>query len=399
MSCWSKVARNRTAVWTSAALIAWLIIFAAAAAYRFWPRCLPLPSTAYPSARIENGRMIAPFPARFLLARVGRYDDQLSAYLWFDYLRSRPALRKNRVFIVSSEPADRAGYEIFVQLPNDALGSVALLSSLEAKGYIDGFTLQFSSHRQTDQYEDQTRVFIAAYRSPTCATLEALSFEQLQPSVARFLVFKSRTDARTQPRANPRRPSLNDREAREVAADIIAVAKFYDLPLDAFLGVGAIENNYLAVDGDLQHAVWKPRPGKGDIVLERKRHKALVSDYSMGAWQISRETLRRAHRLYLRDNRDYAQLPERLRPAKVLNFDSLDSHVMTTYAGLLLRDLLDRFDGNVARAVGAYNGGPRRPNPRYSASVHLIAAYARNILQCGAATQSESLTANLQQKN
>jgi hypothetical protein len=98
-------------------------------------------------------------------------------------------------------------------------------------------------------------------------------------------------------------------------------------------------------------------------------------------WQITRETLRYAHELYHKDKRDYSQLPARLRPPEKLEFDLSDSHVLTTYAGLLLRDLLDRFDGDVARAVGAYNGGPRNPNPQYAAGVSLVADYARNILE------------------
>lgn len=42
-----------------------------------------------------------------------------------------------------------------------------------------------------------------------------------------------------------------------IAADIIAVADFYHLPLDVFLGIGAMENNYLSIRGDTGHAIWK----------------------------------------------------------------------------------------------------------------------------------------------
>jgi hypothetical protein len=105
-----------------------------------------------------------------------------------------------------------------------------------------------------------------------------------------------------------------------------------------------------------------------------------VSDYSIGVWQITRETLRFAHDLYLKDKRNYTQLPEQLRPPKVFVLDVSDSHVLTTYAGLLLRDLLDRFHGDVEKAVGAYNGGPRNPNLEYAAGVGIVAEYARNVL-------------------
>lgn len=175
--------------------------------------------------------------------------------------------------------------------------------------------------------------------------------------------------------------SLSHDEATELAADIIAVAEFCDLPLDVFLGIGAMENNYLSIRGDLNHAIWKRKPAKDDIILKRRRGRVLVSNYSIGVWQITRETLRYAHALYLKDKRDYSELPERLRPPQTLDLDLTDSHVLTTYAGLLLRDLLNRFSGDVQKAVGAYNGGVRHPNSQYAAGVQMVAEYARNILE------------------
>ena len=141
-----------------------------------------------------------------------------------------------------------------------------------------------------------------------------------------------------------------------------------------------MENNYLDVQGDLEHTTWKRKAEPGDIVLKRRRGRVLVKNYSLGPWQITRETLRYAHELFLHDKRDYSALPERLRPSRQLNFDSLDGHVLTTYAGLLLRDLLDHFDGDIEQAVGAYNGGISNPNLQYAAGVQQVAQYARSVL-------------------
>jgi hypothetical protein len=58
----------------------------------------------------------------------------------------------------------------------------------------------------------------------------------------------------------------------------------------------------------------------------------LVRNYSIRGWQIAWETSRYAHDLYLRDKRDYTQLPNRLRLPKTLGRDKIDSHVLTTYA-------------------------------------------------------------------
>jgi soluble lytic murein transglycosylase-like protein len=47
----------------------------------------------------------------------------------------------------------------------------------------------------------------------------------------------------------------------------------------------------------------------------------------------------------------------------------------------LLRDLLDHFHGDVQKAIGAYNGGTKTPNPNYAIAVTNIAEYARRVLE------------------
>src|SRR5260370_41969788 len=106
--------------------------------------------------------------------------------------------------------------------------------------------------------------------------------------------------------------------------------------------------------GDLSHAVWKKRARRDDIVLRRSRRRVLVSDYSIGTWQISRETLRYAHLLYLKDTRNSELLPSRLRPPQKQDMNSLTDEVLTTYAALLLRDLLERMRCDQAKPNGHY---------------------------------------------
>lgn len=173
-------------------------------------------------------------------------------------------------------------------------------------------------------------------------------------------------------------------QSLEFAADMIEVAKFYQIPPSMLLGVGAMENNYLDARGDLKHTVWKRHAQAGDIVLKRRRGRVLVNNYSIGPWQITRETLRYVHALFLKDKRDYSLLPDRLRPPKKLDLDHVDAHMLTTYAGLLLRELLDHFNGDVDKAVGAYNGGTRNPNPQYAEGVSLVANYAHRVLAAAA---------------
>jgi hypothetical protein len=370
--------------------IIWLLVIVCATAllgisgwvgFRVWPRRIPLTTEPIPSVRFDDDRMVVPFRTEVLLAEVARFDNELSAYLWFDYLRSRPSVNSSQVLLTVVEKNRAPSYRIELIVPNDALVAVPFLAQLEAKAFIEGFDLVFTTPKQAEHRQKQTTLFVAAYKRPVDRKLEALPRKQFLSSTARFLVFKSRTDPRVRGSDESRPRSLSPDEATELAADIIAVAEFYDLPLDVFLGIGAMENNYLSIRGDLNHAIWKRKPAKDDIVLRRRRGRVLVSNYSIGVWQITRETLRYAHALFLNDRRNYSELPERLRPPKNLALDLTDSHVLTTYAGLLLRDLLDRFSGDVQKAVGAYNGGVRHPNIQYAAGVQMVAEYARNILE------------------
>ena len=56
---------------------------------------------------------------------------------------------------------------------------------------------------------------------------------------------------------------------------------------------------------------------------------------------------------------------------------------------MLLRDLLDHFHGDVQKAVGAYNGGTKTPNPHYASAVTRVAEYARRVLEAAPVLQSQ----------
>ncbi len=350
-------------------------------AYRTWPRPLVLPATVAPGVVQTHGGLQYPAGPGVLVAKVGEFSDALSAYLRFDYIRSRPHVDGAAVFLEATESDPGPTYRIHICLPNDAVSAVPYLAGLEARGIIDGFEVGSTPLLRLSYLRQQTAIFVAAYNRPVQRKLEEIDLHRLAGPVARFMEFKSRTDPRV--RLQPDFPAdrLSPRQATEFAADVIAVARFYAIPLDVFLGIGAMENNYLDVQGDLEHTKWKRRAQRGDIVVKRRRRRVLVKNFSLGPWQITRETLRYAHELFRRDKRDYSMLPERLRPAKDLDINNVDPHVLTTYAGLLLRDLLDRFDGDIEKAVGAYNGGVKNPNLEYAAGVRQVAQYARKILE------------------
>jgi hypothetical protein len=360
-------------------------------AYRVWPRRIVLPATVAPLVIRAENRLWYPVGPGVLLAGVGQYRDGLDAYLRFDFIRSRPTVDETAVFLTADESDLGPDYRIAILVPNNAVTAVPYLSELERRGIIRGFKLVSTPAWRLPYLRQQTAIFIAAYNRPVRRKLNEIDPNHLAAPVARFMQFKSSTDPRV--RLQPGFPvgSLTQQQATEFAADVVSVAKFYALPLDVFLGIGAMENNYLDVQGDLEHTTWKRRAEPGDIVVKRRRGRVLVKNYSLGPWQITRETLRYGHELFLRDKRDYSTLPERLRPPRALKIDGVDTHVLTTYAGLLLRDLLDRFDGDIEKAVGAYNGGISNPNLQYAAGVQQVAQYARKILEQVAARNAATI--------
>ncbi len=349
---------------------------------RLWPRHMRLTAHHRRLAPRVNGRNVAiPISNEVACAEIASFDDQLEAFLRYEYLRGRDSGDASKIFMTAGHVGKHANYKIYMLVENDQLTAIPRLNRMQSRGLITHYELVAWTNADLAYAQQQSRLFENAYDVPAPQKLEALPSFQLVPALADFLVFKSQTDWRVVGQSSHAPQPLTHHQAMRLASDILDVAHFYNLPLDYFLGVGAMENNYMDVNGDLTHAVWKKTAERGDIVLERGRKRVLVSDYSIGTWQISRETLRAAHQLYLKDKRNYDQLPPRLRPSRDLDVNSVDSEVLTTYAGLVLRDLLDRFDGNVDQAIGAYNGGVRNPNPAYAAGVKNVALYARRVLE------------------
>lgn len=369
-------------LWLSVAIPA-VLMLAGWGGYRLWPRALEIhPAPLTPVWERTAERDIVALPGRFLVAEIGAYGDELFAYLMFQYFAGAGAFRNAEVMLTYARDADRLIYPVEVRLENDLLAGHHLLASAHAGGLISGYRWRWVDQSTLDRFRYQTSVFATAYNLAARRRIEDMSRAELVSYLRRFVQFKSAADPRIRRKIEPVPQPLTEAEAHQLALDILTIADFYELPLEFFLGIGAMENNYMNAKGDLEHAVWKRRAEPGDIVLKRSGRRVLVLNFSSGVWQITRETLRYVHRLYLADDeRDYTALPERLRPPKALNLDEPDPAVLTTYAGLLFRHLLDRFDGDVVTAVGAYNGGPNNPNLQYGEGVRIIAEYARRVMQ------------------
>lgn len=353
------------------------------AGHRLWPRSLvvhPGKSLA-PAVEAQAGATAVRLSTRRLLADAGQYDDELFACLMFDWVRGMVAPQGAEALLTYQKGEQGLVYTLRLHLPDDLLTALPHLAYWQAAGILPEFEWRWVTAEALAFCRSQAQRMQDAYNLSARRELEGLDREELVAYLRRFIRFKSLTDRRVRRKLEPAAQALSEEDAHRLSSDIVTVADFFSLPLDFFLGIGAMENNYLNVQGDLGHAVWKRRAQKGDVVLRRGRRGVLVLNESSGIWQITRETLRYAHRLYEKGQRDYSRLPEHLRPPQELNLAEVPSEVLATYAGLLFRDLLDRFQGDVALAVAAYNGGPGRPNPKYAASVEVVAQHARRVLE------------------
>lgn len=366
--------------------VLWFALIAAAfgeaAVFLFmaWPRTLrvhPMRVVQVTQATAEGPRIY--MPGRSLVGRLGEYHNPLFAFLMFDYYRTQPELKGRQLLLKNEEASGGDRYSIWVRLPDDLIRGTYLLAALRDDHLAPGVQYRWVTKEELETDESGTAMLEAAYSKPAPDALEQLDEPALEVYLSSFIRFKSLTDYRIEHGTDPGLTPLSVVQAVQLANDMIAVAHFYNVPLGLMLGIGAMENNYMNTPGDLKHTVWKRRPERGDVVLERRRHRVLVKDNSIGVWQITRKTLRRAQELYRKDKRDYAELPEWLQPPKKLDLDNVPPAVLTTYAGLLLRDLLDHSGDDVMKAAGAYNGTLKHPNLHYAEGVQLVAEYAQRI--------------------
>lgn len=378
----SVLARSSTRSSAAIALIAAGLAGAGVFRYvRAPPPILPNASSpALVAEPLRNG--IGVFsPSHRLVALAGEFDDELFAYLVLEFVRNSASERGIETLLTYSRDPGGTIYRLYLHGSENLLTAYDQFGPLLKAGAIAGLGLRWVHPSVLAVYRQQTKWLEEAYDWTAGKTLGQIPRDRLGEYVRRWVRFKSATDPRVRRRLDDAPAPLTPDQAHNLSTDILAVAEFYDLPLEFFLGIGAMENNFMDVRGDLEHAVWKRRAEKGDVVLKRGKRGVLVLNQAHGVWQITQETLRFVHKLYLADTRDYSVLPEHLIPPRELDVTNVPSLALTTYAGLLFRDLLDHFDGDVALAVGAYNGGRRKPNEKYEARVRIAAEYARRVLE------------------
>lgn len=222
------------------------------------PRPLQIPQRmSSPATILENGRLVLRTPGSTLVADLARYDDELFADLMFDYVRSRPVLSDREVLVVPALEDETLAYRVKVLLPNDVFAAMPRLYALGQEFPFLTPTMLVVDDRLVQIQRQQTEAFVRAYNFPAYAKLEQLSTKEVVAFARRFIRFKSNTDPRIRRQIEPVPHPLSREEAQRLAEGIVTVAEFYELPLEFFLGIGAMENNYMNVKGDLGNAIWK----------------------------------------------------------------------------------------------------------------------------------------------
>jgi hypothetical protein len=274
---------SRGEMYVRAVCAALAIASVLAFAVHYWPRELEVsvPKSNQIISHTE-GQVRVYVPGRALVGELSRFDDGLFAYLMFDYYRGRSSLRDSQLMLVSREEGDRPIFRIFVRLPSDLISGVTRLAELRASGFTSHIQCTWITPSELVRYQHQTLLVVQTYQQPASHDLEHLHKRELRAYLRRFIRFKSVTDARIHRRDNAVTSPLSPTQASFLAADIIAVSEFYQVPIELMLGIGAMENNYMNVRGDLENTAWKARPQPGDIVFRRARGRVLVRNDSVG---------------------------------------------------------------------------------------------------------------------
>src|SRR5205085_9055839 len=108
--------------------------------YRLWP--LDLPAAAHPripSTAIQGKRLLVPFAVGVPAAEIATFNDQLEAFLRFEYLRGREARAghdTSRMLLAAVNTKKAPHYKIFIVTDNDLLTALPQLADLDRKSVV-----------------------------------------------------------------------------------------------------------------------------------------------------------------------------------------------------------------------------------------------------------------------
>src|SRR5215471_7154313 len=168
--------------------------------YRLWP--LELPALAHPRmpvTALKGKQLVVPFSLEVPAAEIATFNDQLEAFLRFEYLRGREAREGHdvsRMLLTAVNTKKGPRYKIFIVTDNDLLIAEPQLASLVGRNLIAHYELQTWLQKDYSYYQQQSHMFDVAYDVPTEQKLETINTSKLLPALAQFLIFESQTDNR-----------------------------------------------------------------------------------------------------------------------------------------------------------------------------------------------------------
>ena len=158
--------------------------------YRLWP--LALPASAHPRVpltAVENHQLVVPFLTPGVpVAEVASFNDQMEAFLRFEYVRGREARAghdTSHMLLTAVDTKKEPHYKIFIVTTNDLLAAVPQLADLEGRNLIAHYEFETWSQQQLSYYQQESHTFDVAYDLPAEEKLETISSSKMLPALAR----------------------------------------------------------------------------------------------------------------------------------------------------------------------------------------------------------------------
>lgn len=197
--------------------------------YRLWPRTIKIASGQLRLLwSLREGRQQITMPGRTLVGFLGPYDNELFAWLMFDFARNDQVLAGRDLMLIVNDDK-RSSYSIALRCSGNLPDCLDEIVRLRARGIGGMLSWSFLTPATVAHFNEETQVFVRAYSGPVQNDFRHLSAGKRASYVSHFLRFKAATDKRVL--GDSALAPLSSEKASLLAADIIAVADFYDLPL------------------------------------------------------------------------------------------------------------------------------------------------------------------------
>jgi hypothetical protein len=111
-----------------AALVLSALALTCWATHRLWPRHMRVSAQhRHLAPRVQGRRVSVPISNEVACAEIASFDDQLEAFLRYEYLRGRDPDEAAKTFLTADHTGKRSNYTIYLLIENDQLTAVPRL--------------------------------------------------------------------------------------------------------------------------------------------------------------------------------------------------------------------------------------------------------------------------------